>query len=123
MMKRIFIILILLSVNANAVNVLMYDQMEGYENFIHIYENDNNSDNYIKSINIESNTTDLEPFSLGDNLGYTIQLEPYYHSVLSNPRDENFVSYWFDYMRYWMLGFFIILIIGGLIWRTYWRRN
>lgn len=120
---RILMILLLLCSQTQALNVVMYDQTEGYEDTIQIYENDNNSDNHIKSVNIEGNATLVEPFTLGDNLGYIIQLEPLYHSVLRNPNDENFVSYWFDYMRYWMLGFFIILIIGGLLWKTYWRRN
>jgi len=120
---KIILILLFLTTTVNGLTVLMYDQTEGYEDSIHIYQNDNNSDNYIKSINIEGNATLLEPFSLGDSIGYTIQLESKYHTALRNPNDSSFLSFWFDYLRYYGFGFLIIFGLGVLIWKSYWKRN
>jgi len=103
-----------------ALNIVVYDSIDGFSDFIQIYQNDNNSDNYIKSVNIEGNETDLEPFSLGDGFGYTIQLEPDYHTELGDIKGGEFLSYWFNYIRYY-LAFIIILIMAVILWRYFYK--
>ena len=120
-MKRFLMLLaVLMLPTAQALSVVIQDQTESYSPYAQVYENDNNSDNYIKSVNIEGNGTALEPFTLGEGLGYTIQLDSDYHVGLSSIENDDFLSYWFDYVRYYM-GFIIILIMAVILWRYFYK--
>ena len=121
-MKKLILVLMVLiliqQVKGDVIYVKIIDMVDGYENRAYIYQNDNMSIRYIKTENISE--TD-EPFTLSTNHGYTINIEPKYHSILSNPTDEQFIWYWFDYIKYWVFGFGIIFIMVLIIWTLYKR--
>lgn len=112
------VLVLIPNVQAGVIYVKILDVVDGYEDRAYIYQNDNWSIRYISTENISS--TD-EPFTLSTDHGYTINLEPEYHTILESPQDDQFLWYWMDYLKYWVFGFGVVLIMVISIWTIYKR--
>lgn len=107
-MKRLLIFLFLIGfVNAQgSVTVKIFDIINQHGEYVYVFQNDNMSHGYIETYNISG-----EPFGLSANHGYTLQLEPSYNSIITNPQDSQFTSYWWNYILYFSFTILILIII------------
>lgn len=94
------------------IYIKVVDVMDDFEDSANIYQKDNLSVRYVKTVNISQDA----PFTMGLNHGYQMNLNPGYHTVLSDPGNPEFISLWIHYLRYWMLGLGVIFIMVIGIW-------
>lgn len=115
MKKLILLILFFLIINVNAetIGVRVIDISGNFGETFTIYQNDNYSKGHVQTINLSNG----EPFDLSANHGFTMVLEPKYNYILSSPNEEYFLTYWFDYLKFWSFAGIILLILVVSIYK------
>ena len=112
MYNKHILILILLSSFVYADNLIIVDTTENYHDTAYVYLNDNYTDLY--------NITGREVITLEDG-NYTIYIRPTYNSIISSPTNADFLSYWWQHIRFYFFGLIFIILMVMALWKIYRR--
>lgn len=108
-MRKIILLLILLSTMASADSLIVYDMTDDFLDYTYVY----NSTDYVTSFNI---TAMEEPISFTGGDDYYIYLKPDSYTGITDIGNDNFIRYWYHNANYIFFSFFIFIILTVIAW-------